>query len=617
MISRGICSPIYLRFVFFLLGIAFLGTISAPIQAANNPPSTWDKLFGSDTKQPELEQKKSKPKKAKQDKPTQRPKQSKTGTTPSAQSSSTEEPIREIESRPTEKAVEKPLTTPEQDSSTSIGGFFKGVFGGASSTSPLLEGGNQAETPKAAPGAPTASPVAPVAPVVAPVNSQKTVSPPEPSNSEPFWKRIFGGASSQPLDTRIEPSAKPTPATPATSRSTTDEEAAFTQKLSGGKPSSETNSKGESSATKSSDKTNEPSSTSNPINNVSDNQSINLPAALTANPNASETKTNFSLSNVCEREKCELMILYDAPINKANVEKFIQSTASIPAGTAVLFNSIDGDLNSGIKLGQVLRQKRFNARIGRTKLNKKTLVESDGQCFSACTLAFAGGVSRRIDPNDQIGIYALRSNSKTINENEMRTAINGLSIYLEQMGVDRRLVDQMLQVKGSAVSIISLSNAKLLNLDNSSRTTTYPWRMQALDDGLLIALVSEKQASGNFSVTLGLTKQNRELRLTIYIKPTSESLNLSQLSDFLNRNARLQMSFANQTISPSLIKPWEATGSGIQTAVLLSDKELTSLSSALEFEVELAQINRNPYNLDGVSIFGTQGLKGALSTIKK
>jgi hypothetical protein len=600
-----------------LLGIAFLGTISAPIQAANNPPSTWDKLFGSDTKQPELEQKKSKPKKAKQDKPTQRPKQSKTGTTPSAQSSSTEEPIREIESRPTEKAVEKPLTTPEQDSSTSIGGFFKGVFGGASSTSPLLEGGNQAETPKAAPGAPTASPVAPVAPVVAPVNSQKTVSPPEPSNSEPFWKRIFGGASSQPLDTRIEPSAKPTPATPATSRSTTDEEAAFTQKLSGGKPSSETNSKGESSATKSSDKTNEPSSTSNPINNVSDNQSINLPAALTANPNASETKTNFSLSNVCEREKCELMILYDAPINKANVEKFIQSTASIPAGTAVLFNSIDGDLNSGIKLGQVLRQKRFNARIGRTKLNKKTLVESDGQCFSACTLAFAGGVSRRIDPNDQIGIYALRSNSKTINENEMRTAINGLSIYLEQMGVDRRLVDQMLQVKGSAVSIISLSNAKLLNLDNSSRTTTYPWRMQALDDGLLIALVSEKQASGNFSVTLGLTKQNRELRLTIYIKPTSESLNLSQLSDFLNRNARLQMSFANQTISPSLIKPWEATGSGIQTAVLLSDKELTSLSSALEFEVELAQINRNPYNLDGVSIFGTQGLKGALSTIKK
>jgi len=311
------------------------------------------------------------------------------------------------------------------------------------------------------------------------------------------------------------------------------------------------------------------------------------------------------------------MIVYDTAINKANVEKFVQSTANIPAGTAVLFNSVDGDLNSGIRLGQVLRQKRFNSRIGRTNLSKKTLVEADGQCFSACVLAFSGGVNRRIDPNDQLGIYALRSNAKKVNEEDMRLAINGLNIYFDQMGVDRRLVQQMLQAKGLSVSLISLSNARLLNLDNSSRATTYPWRMQALDDGLLIALVTEKQSGGNYNVTLGLTRQNKDLRLTVFIKPSAGSINLSQLSDFLNRGPRPQLNFTNQAIPLNLIKPWEATSSGIQASALLTDKELATMSSSLEFELDFSQLNKNTYNLDGVTIFGTLGLKGALTAIKK
>jgi hypothetical protein len=313
------------------------------------------------------------------------------------------------------------------------------------------------------------------------------------------------------------------------------------------------------------------------------------------------------------------MVLFDGPINKANVDKFIQSTASVPAGTAVLLNSTDGDLNSGIRLGQVLRQKNFNTRVGRTQLNKKTLNEIDGQCYSSCVLAFAGGVNRRIDSNDKIGIYALRSSTKTVNENELKTAVNNLRIYFDQMGVDRRLVDQMLEAKGTSISPISLSSAKALNLDNGTRISTFPWRMQALDDGLLIILVTEKQASSNFSVTLGLTKQDKEkdYRLTVYAKPLSGNANLNQLADYLNRESRLQITVSNQTLSPGLIKPWEASRNGIQTAILLTDKELTTISSALEFGLDLLQIQNNPYRLDSATIFGTSGLKGALRAIKK
>jgi hypothetical protein len=468
-------------------------------------------------------------------------------------------------------------------------------------------------------------------PTPAQVTTTAAPTPPvsEPSSTEPFWKRIFGGASSSQPDSKPEQVSGTEPAkeviaapVTATSKTSGDEEPSLWQKLFGSKP-------GDKKAVPSEPKLNQKpvaqgavTPTPPPALPVPVSPAPVAPSApITAAPpqSTADTQSSFSLATVCEREKCELMVLFDGPINKANVDKFIQSTASVPAGTAVLLNSTDGDLNSGIRLGQVLRQKSFNTRVGRTQLNRKTLNEIDGQCYSSCVLAFAGGVNRRIDSNDKIGIYALRSSTKTVNENELKTAVNNLRIYFDQMGVDRRLVDQMLEAKGTSISPISLSSAKALNLDNGTRISTFPWRMQALDDGLLIILVTEKQASSNFSVTLGLTKQDKEkdYRLTVYAKPLSGNANLNQLADYLNRESRLQITVSNQTLSPGLIKPWEASRNGIQTAILLTDKELTTISSALEFGLDLLQIQNNPYRLDSATIFGTSGLKGALRAIKK
>ena len=584
-----------LRFAFFLIEIAFLGSISAPLQAADSTPSTWDKLFGGSAQEAQAEQNKAKPKKARVEKPAQKAQKGSKQTKSSASSTDTSsEPVKPNPAS-TSTPNEQSATIPTNNAEPSGFGFIKGVLGGASSSSPFLEETKQVDSPQNTTSNPVTS--SPASSVPTPLTLAPTAAPEAPKSE-----------STQPPAS----ANKPTPPS---------EEPSFWQRLFGGKSSPVTTSKSGGSSVKSSDKvsdkTNEITPSPSTQNMTTENNSVVVPTGLISGSSASDTKADFGLVNVCEREKCELMIIFDAPINKSNVEKFMQSTASIPVGTAVLFNSMDGDLNSGIKLGQVLRQKRFNARIGRTKFIKKTLVETDGQCYSACVLAFAGGINRRIDPNDQLGIYALRANSKSVNENEMRQAINGLNTYFDQMGIDRRLADQMLQVKGSSVSLISLSNSKLLNLDNSSRAITYPWRMQALDDGLIIALATEKQASGQFSITLGLTKQNRESRLTIYIKPLSGSPNLAQLSDFLNRNAQLQMSIANQTITPSLMKPWEPTASGVQTAVLLSEKEMNAITSTLEFELDITQINRNPFNLDSVTVFGTSGLKGALTAIRK
>jgi hypothetical protein len=642
MTFQGFCLPFRTRFVLFFVGMAFLGAVSAPLHAADSPaPTAWDRLFGSKPKATESDPKEQKSKKAKNSKETQKKQKSsnnkksgkETKAPPPAAAAQGAEQSSPDPIPPSSEKVEadspKAETTPNQvdaaneASTASSVPFWKRLFSGASSSSTLEEGAAQSNAPQ-----PSSEPASP-APADVTTTAAPTTQINEPSNTEPFWKRIFGGTSSKQPDSKPEQvsiteppkEAIPTPVT-ASSKSTGDEEPSIWQKLFGSKPSDK---KAAPSETKLIQAPAERSAVAPAPSPALPSPTAPAPAALSlpilvAPPSSTtDTKSNFSLANVCEREKCELMVLFDAPINKANVDKFIQSTSSVPAGTAVLLNSTDGDLNSGIRLGQVLRQKFFNTRVGRTQLNKKTLNEIDGQCYSSCVLAFAGGVNRRIDANDKIGIYALRSNTKTVNENEMRTAVNNLGLYFDQMGVDRRLVDQMLEAKGSSVWPISLSSAKALNLDNGSRISTYPWRMQALDDGLLIILVTEKQASNNFSITLGLTKQNKDkdFRLTVYAKPLSGNTNLNQLAEYLNRDARLQLAYSNQKISPGLIKPWEATSSGVQTAIPLTDKELTTMSSALEFELDLLQIQNNQYRLDTATVFGTSGLKGALTAIKK
>ena len=568
---------------------ADVSTSAAPTPLANEPSSTepfWKRIFGGGSSAP--------PQKAvtQSNVPPASP--------PPADVTTTAAPT-------------TPSVNPAADGSSVP--FWKRLFSGASS-SPTQEAVTQSNLPPASP------PPADVATSAAPTPPANPAA--EPSNTEPFWRRIFGGASSKQPDSTPEQvsvteplkEATPTPAT-ASSKSSGVEEPSLWQKLFGSKPSDKKVAPNETPLIQKPVERGAATPTPSPAI-PSASTALSLPSAVAPSPSTTDTKSSFSLANVCEREKCELMVLFDGPINKSNVDKFIQSTSSVPAGTAVLLNSTDGDLNSGIRLGQILRQKNFNTRVGRTQLNKKILNEIDGQCYSSCVLAFAGGVNRRIDSNDKIGVYALRSSTKTVNENEMRTAVNNLGIYFEQMGVDRRLVDQMLEAKGSAVSPISLSSAKALNLDNGTRISTFPWRMQALDNGLLIILVTEKQASNHFSITLGLTKQNKDkdYRLTVFAKPLTGNPNLNQLADYLNRESRLQIAFSNQTIAPSPIKRWEATSSGIQTAILLTDKELTTMSSALEFEFDLLQIQNNPYKLDSGTIFGTSGLKGALRAIK-
>jgi len=623
MNSSGKLLP-YLRLPVFLclcLLMLALSHSSYAADASNNNgsnPTLWNKIFGGQ------EADKAQLSKSKSPKKKSPPKKASVHKNKGADSSAEQTPPSAPTPPPPAQAVNPDKVTPPDDISATNSPetkstFFGRLFSQASSKSPDTLEPAQNTAPAIAPPQSTQTPEPTQAAASSSTDRSKVNETAEKKSSEGFFfGRLFSQASSKPPEsleagnaTPASPVAPVAPITPAATTSVANPETVSTQSpvapnnespsfwksLFGSKSNSETRAK--SAPEKAS------------------------PAAITpdvlatpANPIKDLSPTKLSIANVCVRDQCSAMILFDAPINKASVDQFEQNSGAIPAGTIVLLNSTTGDLNSGIRLGQLIHQKHLNTSIGKTQLNKKSLIEVDGQCYSACILAFAGGISRRIDAGDQLGIYALRANSGKVSDAEFKNAIASISNYFDQMGVDRRLIDQMLQIKGASVSALTLNTAKLLNLDNSSRSQYFPWRMQALDDGLLIALVSEKQSSGRYVITLGLTRQSKDYRLTIFIKPVANQ-NLSQLSDYLSRSSRIQLSASGQNFGPTNIKSWEATNTGIQAAVQLSDKELSTLTSSLDFELDLPQANPNPFGLDAATTFGTAGLKGAITAMKR
>lgn len=73
-------------------------------------------------------------------------------------------------------------------------------------------------------------------------------------------------------------------------------------------------------------------------------------------------------------------------------------TVKHPAIRLVILNSEGGHAQAGRAIGLFIADKALDTR-------------SEGRCFSACTLAFAGGAQRQLGPQGQLGFHGYRQDS--------------------------------------------------------------------------------------------------------------------------------------------------------------------------------------------------------------
>lgn len=128
-------------------------------------------------------------------------------------------------------------------------------------------------------------------------------------------------------------------------------------------------------------------------------------------------------------------IYIDGEITPALPRQLAASLASnsIERGTIYL-NSIGGDLQAGLELGEFIRKTGFNTAIG--KRGNAYGKPTPGSCQSACLMTFAGGVYRFAEPRTFFGIHRFYSRSSGSEDLALGQVLSAaITGYLLRMGV--------------------------------------------------------------------------------------------------------------------------------------------------------------------------------------
>lgn len=159
-------------------------------------------------------------------------------------------------------------------------------------------------------------------------------------------------------------------------------------------------------------------------------------------------------------------IYIDGEITPALPHQLAASLASnnIERGTIYL-NSIGGDLQAGLELGEFIRKTGFNTAIG--KRGGSYGKPLPGSCQSACLMTFAGGVYRFAEPRTYFGIHRFYARTAGTEDLALGQVISAaITGYLLRMGVSPALFEQMVNA-GASPRKLPVDDALKLNLVNN------------------------------------------------------------------------------------------------------------------------------------------------------
>jgi hypothetical protein len=158
----------------------------------------------------------------------------------------------------------------------------------------------------------------------------------------------------------------------------------------------------------------------------------------------------FKLQGPAEGCATCFWILAEGEIDRTTPGRFDDFLARTPGPPRLVrLNSHGGLIVFATRLGQMMREGGFDTVVGRVRMR-----HADGRtetqfsnCFSACTLAFLGGVRRRVDGGD-FGIHRPAVDKarvgRTVDAEEIRQAmrLSGylVAAYVAQMGVDAEFI---------------------------------------------------------------------------------------------------------------------------------------------------------------------------------
>ena len=213
-------------------------------------------------------------------------------------------------------------------------------------------------------------------------------------------------------------------------------------------------------------------------------------------------------------------ILAEGVITPDTPTQFAIFAKSVKAQPVVYFNSLGGNLAAGIQLGRKIRELALDTYVGGeyisyNSLGKYQTLVNQSVCFSACAYAFLGGTSRKVATNQAFGVHQFFSGNGDAGESSAQVGVTVLANYLDEMGVDRKLLDVASLTASSKIQLISTQIAQTLNIDNTNPPLG-EWKIQTDKEGELSAVLRQKQPGKNAVFTIILSHFKDSFAMVVF-----------------------------------------------------------------------------------------------------
>jgi hypothetical protein len=156
------------------------------------------------------------------------------------------------------------------------------------------------------------------------------------------------------------------------------------------------------------------------------------------------------------------LVYLDGQIDPDAPARLSRALEGVDGRILAWLNSSGGNLFAGMQLGRVLRARGAWTYI----INSRTLLP--GECYSACGLAFLGGVRRFSDDGARYGVHrASLEAGPTGGARDLAPDLSAaIGSYIREMGVDARLLDLWKKAGPDEMYLLSRQEAEALRVVN-------------------------------------------------------------------------------------------------------------------------------------------------------
>lgn len=354
---------------------------------------------------------------------------------------------------------------------------------------------------------------------------------------------------------------------------------------------------------------------------------------------AEETKMQFTLTPYsCGGNASHCLPYVDAEgiITKNtpnDFEEFLKKNIDEEFNRIIFLESNGGNLLASIELAFLIRKHEFDTEVL-------------GKCYSACTYAFLGGKSRKMNEDAMLGVHRFYA-SDNIGDDKTQHMTAVLSILLDKMEVNRQMLDIASLTDSNKMTKITRGKAIKLNIVNTVPTLS-DWELKARNDGTIYTCSQSKEnnrgAKGRLCFSISRNPKtvtaefsftiNQEFRSSKELRETYDAHNDNEISINLHLNSnnfleqfnlipddlhadKLPLEFEGNSIFSKKHSPWELTNKNtFTTKFTITENFIMKLLKEREFEFS-GNFSRYAVDVEPKIKFSTKNLGINLLAINK